>query len=263
MSALAKRLIERKNKGQKGLIIYLTAGYPDMETTLEAVLAAEEAGADLIEIGIPFSDPIADGPVIQKAATEAIKAGATTAKALDLIKKIRAKSMIPLAAMTYTNTILHYGPAAFMRDFGAAGMNGVIVPDLPLEEADLLAGVCKEQAIDLIQFIAPTSTPERINAVSKVASGFVYCISTTGVTGVQAVNYQPIAAAIEIARKTIDIPVAIGFGIGTPVAARQAAKYADAVIVGSAVVKQVGTIGVTGVKDLVQAIRTELDREGD
>jgi len=263
MSVLAKPLQERIHHGQKGLIVYLTAGYPDMETTFQAVLAAAEAGADLIEIGIPFSDPIADGPVIQKAATEAIRAGATTEKALELIRKIREHTGVPIAAMTYCNTILHYGIKAFMSDFGAAGMNGVIVPDLPLEETDLLLETCKEHAIDLIQFVAPTSTPERIQAVTQVASGFLYCISTTGVTGVQEVDYRPIAAAIETVRTKTRIPAAIGFGIGSPAAARQAARYADAVIVGSAVVSTLGTSGVEGVRKLVRSIRAELDREGD
>ncbi|MBP2656484.1 MAG: trpA [Firmicutes bacterium] len=262
MSVLTERLSVQKKMGRKGLIIYLTAGYPDMDTTLAAVLAAAEAGADIIEIGIPFSDPIADGPVIQKAATLALNRGATTAQALDLIRRIRAKTAVPLAAMTYTNTILHYGPEAFMNDFGAAGINGVIVPDLPLEETDLLADVCRKASIDLIQFIAPTSTAERIAAISKQASGFLYCISTTGVTGVQALDYKPIAVAIEAARKTTNVPVAIGFGIGSPAAARQAAKYADAVIVGSAVVDRLGSQGVNGVRDLVGAMREELDREG-
>ena len=163
--------------------------------------------------------------------------------------------------MTYINTILNYGAREFIRDFAAAGINGVIVPDLPLEEVDILQEVCREYGVDLIQFIAPTSTVDRITAISKMASGFLYCISSTGVTGVRAVNYQPIAAAIRTARRAADIPVAIGFGIGSPAAACEAARYADAVIVGSAIVERLSEKGIDGVRELIQSIRREMDKE--
>jgi len=261
MSRLNDRLTQLQAQGRKGLIVYLTAGYPAMDTTLEAVLAAEAAGADIVEIGIPFSDPIADGPVIQKAATVALKAGATTAKALELIRKIRRHSTIPLAVMTYVNTILSYGPAEFVRNFKAAGLDGVIVPDLPPEEAGLLQGSCDEAGVDLIKFVAPTSTPDRIKTICQRAGGFIYCISSTGVTGVRAVDYRSIAAAIRTVRDNTGVPVAIGFGIGGPEAACEAAKYADAVIVGSAVIERLGSGGVEGVRELVQSIRRGLDKE--
>lgn len=260
MSRLTDRLMELKTEGRKGLIVYLTAGYPAMAVTLDAVLAAEAAGADIVEIGLPFSDPIADGPVIQKAATEALKAGATTAKALELIRQIRDRTTLPLAAMTYVNTILSYGPAKFIRDFKAAGLDGVIVPDLPPEEAGLLLSHCEEAGVDLIQFVAPTSTAERIKAVCRTAGGFIYCISSTGVTGVRAVDYRPIAAAIDIVRENTAVPMAIGFGIGGPEAACEAARFADAVIVGSAVVERLGAGGVDGVRELVGSIRRGLDK---
>lgn len=261
MTRLTERLNQIKNQGRKGLIVYLTAGYPSMEATLEAVSAAEEAGADIVEIGIPFSDPIADGPVIQKAATMALKAGATTAKARELIRQIRQRSSIPLAVMTYVNTVLSYGPAEFVRDFKEAGLDGMIVPDLPLEEAGLLQGACADRGVDLIQFVAPTSTAERIETVCRTAGGFIYCISTTGVTGVRAVDYRPIAAAIRVVRENSSVPVAIGFGIGGPEAACDAARYADAVIVGSAVVERLGAGGAGAVRELVRSIRQGLDRE--
>lgn len=262
MSKLTEQLEQQKKVGSKGLIIYVTAGYPDYETTLEVVLEAERAGADIVELGIPFSDPIADGPVIQKAATLALKAGATTQKTLKLVKDIRRQSSIPLVVMTYVNTILNYGAEAFIRDFEEAGLNGVIVPDLPLEESDLLEGICASYGIDLIQFIAPTSTKERIKKISQVAKGFLYCISSNGVTGVRAVDFSPVAKAIEVARDTTTVPVAIGFGIGTPEAAKEATKYADAVIVGSAVIQKLGTEGVSGVSNLIRSIRQELDKRG-
>jgi tryptophan synthase alpha chain len=261
MSRLTDRLTELQAQGRKGLIVYLTAGYPAMTATLDAVLAVEAAGADIVEIGIPFSDPIADGPVIQKVATEALKAGATTAKILELIRQIRRRSTIPLAVMTYVNTILSYGPAQFIRDFKEAGLDGVIVPDLPPEEAGLLQGGCEAAGLDLIKFVAPTSTAERIKTICKTAGGFIYCISSTGVTGVRAVDYRPIAAAIQVVRQNTGVPVAIGFGIGGPEAACEAAKHADAVIVGSAIVERLGTGGVDGVRELVLSIRRGLDKE--
>lgn len=261
MSRLGERLAAQKKQGRKGLIVYLTAGYPDPAVTVEAVRAAAEAGADVVEIGIPFSDPIADGPVIQQAATQALKAGFTTAKALELVRELRSKSDIPLAAMTYVNTILSYGPERFAADFAAAGLDGLIVPDVPLEEMEFLQEICQQHKLDLIRFIAPTTTVDRIKRIGVQAGGFLYCISTTGVTGVRAVDYRPVLAAIQQARKVTDVPVAIGFGIGTPAAAREAAQYADAVIVGSAVVEKLGSDGVDGVRELVRAIRRELDKE--
>jgi tryptophan synthase alpha chain len=263
MSKLTDKLRQRLQEGRKGLIVYVTAGYPDYEATFAAVVAAAEAGADVVELGIPFSDPIADGPVIQKAATLALQAGATTAKTLDVIKKIAAQIDVPLAVMTYVNTILSYGVEEFIADVAAAGVSGVIVPDLPLEEGQLLYDVCQHHQVDLIQFIAPTSTPERIREISELARGFIYCISTTGVTGVQTVDYTPVIQAIREAKEVTDIPVAIGFGIGSPAAAREAACLGDAVIVGSAIVERLGQEGVAGMKAFILAIRQEMDREGE
>lgn len=261
MSNLTDKLQTNKINGRKGLIVYLTAGFPDLAATLEAVLAAADAGADVVEIGIPFSDPIADGPVIQKAAAAALKSGVTTAKILALLADIRRHTAVPLAVMTYINTILNYGAEKFIRDFAQAGMDGVIVPDLPLEECALLQDCCREDGVDLIQFIALTTSADRIASVCEQAGGFIYCISSTGVTGVRSVDYSALAPAIGEARKYTDVPVAIGFGIGTPAAARQAARYADAVIVGSAMVECLEQNGPDGVRELVGSIRRELDRE--
>lgn len=259
MSRISQTFAQLKQAGKKGLIIYLTAGYPDMSATLEAARAAEEEGADLIEIGIPFSDPMADGPVIQEASSLALKQGATTAKALDLIARIREKSAIPLAAMTYINLIMHYGIDKFLSDSAAAGMDGLIVPDLPLEEGDLMEMPCKSAGIDLIQFIAPTTNERRIETICGKASGFIYCISTTGVTGVRKLDYAPIGEKITSLRRYSDIPAAIGFGIGSPQAAAEAAQYADAVIVGSAVMQTLMDSGIPEMRTLIRSIRQGLD----
>lgn len=261
MSNLAEKLQGLKASGRKGLIVYVTAGYPDYATTLKAALAMEEEGADVIEIGIPFSDPIADGPVIQQAATLALKAGATTAKSIELIRQIREKSNIPLVAMTYVNSILGYGMEAFVTSFAKAGINGMIVPDLPIEESVLLEDICKREGIDLIQLIAPTTTKTRIHTICKKASGFLYCVSNTGVTGVRNIDYGQIGSIMETARRITDIPMAIGFGIGTPEGATAAAQYADAVIVGSAILEKLTKEGITGVRGLVRSIRERLDEE--
>lgn len=259
---IAAGLKQRKESGQKGLIVYLTAGYPDLDATYQAVMAAEAAGADAIEIGIPFSDPIADGPVIQKAATEALKRGVTAPKILELIRRIRRSSSIPLAVMTYVNTVLHYSPQKFIADFSAAGVAGLIIPDLPMEESGFIQAICREYPMELISFIAPTSGQDRIAAISKEASGFLYCISSTGVTGVKRTDYQLVEKIICQASRHTTIPIAVGFGIGSPEVAREAAKYADAVIVGSAVVQRMEKGDVASVRDFLSGIRRELDRGG-
>jgi tryptophan synthase alpha chain len=259
MSRLEQVLRAKRAAGRKGLIVYLTAGYPDLTATREAALAAIEAGADLVELGIPFSDPIADGPVIQKAAVEALKGGLKTADVFGLVRQLRGESDAPLALMTYINTIISYGPDRFLADCAVAGAGGVIVPDLPPEEAALLDEGCRRQGVDLISFIAPTSSGERIDRISRKATGFLYCISTTGVTGVRTVDYSRIADVVDAARRVTTVPVAVGFGIGSPDAAREAAKYADAVIVGSAVVERLEREGVAGVRSLVASLRQALD----
>lgn len=259
MSRISNCFSRLRESGRKGLIIYLTAGYPDMEQTLRAAQTAEQAGADLIEIGIPFSDPMADGPVIQKASAFALQQGATVKKAVELIKRIRAHSHIPLAAMTYINPVLHYGIRPFLADCQAAGMDGLIVPDLPMEEGELLDSPCREAGIDLIQFVAPTTNAQRIETISKRAAGFLYCISTTGVTGVRKLDYEQIGGTIAVTRQFSDIPVAIGFGIGSPQSARAAAQHADAVIVGSAVMQALAEQGIAGMQSLIRSIREGLD----
>jgi len=262
MSVLADKLKANKARGRKSLIVYITAGYPDMETTQAAVLAAAAAGADLVELGIPFSDPIADGPVIQKAAVASLAAGTTPRKTFEIAAKIRTQSQVPLAVMTYINMILQHGPEAFACDCRNVGIDALIVPDLPPEESELLQGACYRHGLDLIQFIAPTSNAERVALACRNATGFIYCVSNTGVTGVRSVDYSAVEPTVKLARTVTDLPIAIGFGIGTPAAAKEAAQYADGVIVGSAVVQLLETRDVSAVKNLIASIRQELDREG-
>lgn len=259
MSRISVVMENNKKQERKGLIAYVTAGCPNYDATLQAVEALEQAGADIIEIGMPFSDPMADGPVIQKAAVMALREGATTNKTRELIIKIRAKSNIPLVVMTYINTILSAGAENFIRSFAEAGIDGVIVPDMPIEECSLLENICVKEKVDLIHFAAPTTTPERIEEVCKKASGFLYCISNTGVTGVRKVDYSEIGLIIKAIRKHTNVPAAVGFGIGDTASALEAARFGDAVIVGSAVMQKVMDEGVGQAAELISAIRGALD----
>lgn len=259
MSRISQRFQQLQEDKRSGFIAYVTAGCPDIESTLQAVSALEIAGADIIELGMPFSDPMADGPVIQKAATLALQGGMNTAKLVELVRKIRETSQIPLVVMTYVNTIFNMGVEKFITAFAEAGLDGVIVPDLPLEESGLLFGVCQAARIDLIQLVAPTTTHERMVAICKNVQGFVYCVSNTGVTGVRDIDYSQLTGMIDTVRGETKVPVAIGFGIGNTIGAQQAGKYGDAVIVGSAIMERLMDEGVEAVRAFAKSIRQALD----
>ncbi len=244
-------------KNGKAFIGFVTGGDPDLETTEKLLFAMEEAGADIIEIGIPFSDPIAEGPVIQEASLRALNAGCTTDKLFDLVNKVKNDIHIPLVFMTYINPIFTYGKEKFMSRCRECGISGVIVPDLPFEEKSELAPFCKKYDIDLVSLIAPTSK-ERITEISKEAEGFVYCVSSLGVTGVRSEITTDIGAMTELVRKATDTPCAIGFGISTPEQAKKMSENADGVIVGSAIVRIVAEYGVEcipHVKDYVKSMK--------
>lgn len=234
--------INKAFENGKAFIAFVTGGDPDIETTEKLIYTMSESGADLIEIGIPFSDPIAEGPVIQEASERALKAGCTTDKLFDMVKRVREKIDTPLVFMTYLNPIYTYGKEKFMNNCKESGIDGVIVPDLPFEEKDELDGVCEKNAVDLISLIAPTSN-DRIKTIAKDAKGFVYCVSSLGVTGVRSEITTDIDAMIGLVREVTDIPCAIGFGISTPSQASEMSKKADGVIVGSAIVKIVAQYG--------------------
>ena len=260
---MSKRLDEKLAKlradGRTGLYIYVTAGCPSAEATVDIVRRAEEAGADVIELGLPFSDPMADGPVIQEASVIALRNGMTMAKALEVVKEIRKYSEIPLIGMGYINMVHHYGFEKFVEDFKAAGMDGVIFPDVPHEESEDMGRVCAAHDFTLTEFITPGTTEERMAETCKDARGFIYCISNYGVTGVKEIDYSIIGSVCKAARRYTDVPLAIGFGIGTPEAAARAGKQADGVIVGSAVVKQIIDGNIDGGIQLIADMRKALD----
>lgn len=259
MTRLSDKLAALRQEGKKGLFIYIMAGAPDIETTIEAVKQAEMAGADVIELGLPFSDPLADGPVIQSAGVKALQNGMTCADVLAIVREIRKFSQVPLVGMGYINNMLNYGVEQFIGDFKAAGMDGIIVPDLPHEESAEMAAACKKNDLHLIEFVTPNTVEARIRETCASANGFIYCVSVNGVTGVRKIDYTPINAVIRMVRKQTDVPLAVGFGIGSVEAALQASEEADAIIIGSAVVKRIMENDMAGAVKLIRDIRRALD----
>jgi len=226
-------------KGEKALIPYIMAGDPSLADTESLVLALEQAGADLIELGVPFSDPIADGPVIQKAAERALRSGASLRHILATVKTLRAKTQVPLILMTYYNTIMAMGEEAFCEEAVEAGVDGVIVPDMPPEEADTLHRAAQANGPCLIYLLAPTSTSNRKAEVIRRTQGFIYYVSITGITGAKLHGLADIEKNVLALKKKAKKPVAVGFGIATPDDARRMATFADGVIIGSALVKKI------------------------
>jgi len=244
--------------GGKAFIAFVTGGDPDIETTEKLVLAMAEAGADLIEIGIPFSDPVAEGVVIQQADERALAAGCTTDKLFDMVKSIRKKTEVPLLFMTYINPIFTYGKERFLRRCADCGIDGIIVPDMPFEEKDELSGVCDDFGVDLISMIAPTSE-SRASMIAKDAKGFLYCVSSLGVTGVRSEIGNDIEKLILTAKASTNIPCCVGFGISTLEQAAKMAAISDGVIVGSAIVKIVAEHGRQSVPYVREYVRKMKD----
>lgn len=220
----------------KAFIAFITCGDPDTETTAEAVRAAVRNGADLIELGIPFSDPTAEGPVIQGANLRALRGGMTTDKAFALVRELRRDVTIPLVFMTYANVVFSYGAEKFLSKCKDAGIDGIILPDVPYEEKDEFLPVCRKYGIDLISMIAPTSN-DRIAMIAKEAEGFIYLVSSLGVTGTRSRIDTDLGSIVSEIRRNTDVPCAIGFGISTPEQAKKMSDIADGAIVGSAIVK--------------------------
>lgn len=233
-----KRIAEAFANG-KAFIPFLTCGDPSLEVTEQLIYAMEEAGADLIELGIPFSDPTAEGPVIQAANVRALSGGVTTDKIFDMVKRLRQNTKIPMVFMTYANVAFSYGTERFIQKAASLGMDGLILPDVPFEQKEEFDSVCKKYGLDLISLIAPTSH-ERITQIAKEAEGFVYCVSSLGVTGMRSAITTDIGAMVQLVKAAKDIPCAVGFGISTPEQAAAMAAKSDGAIVGSAIVKLCG-----------------------
>lgn len=227
------------SRGEKALIAYIMAGDPGLGETEQLVLALERAGADIIELGVPFSDPIADGPVIQRAAERALRNGTSLRQILALVQSLRRHTDVPIVLMVYYNSIHALGVEAFCKAAGGAGVDGLIVPDMPPDEASPLKGPAAAAGLRLVFLLAPTSTPARRAYVAKESQGFLYYVSLTGITGAKIQDMTDVGKNLEKIRKTTTLPVAVGFGISTPADAAKVAAMADGVIVGSAIVKQI------------------------
>ena len=234
---IANLFAKHKAKGTKAFIAYLTAGDPSLALTTELVLALERGGADLIELGVPFSDPIADGPVIQRASDRALRAGATLPKLLETVREIRRRSQVPLLLFSYLNPLLRYGFDNLARDAAAAGIDGVLLTDLSVEEAAEPVARLRSQSLDTVFLAAPTSSERRLRLVAEHSSGFVYLVSRTGVTGEQQSLAASAAPLAEKMRQLTQLPITLGFGISTPAQVAEVARLADGVVVGSAIVK--------------------------
>ena len=236
---LSRTLADLRARGRRALIPYIMAGDPDPRATARLVDILVASGADAVELGVPFSDPIADGPVNQRAGLRALAHGMTLRSALDLVAGLRERVQVPLAFMTYYNLILRHGLEAFCRDAAAAGVDGLIVADLPPEEGGGLITAARRVDLATIFLLAPTSTEERIRAVAAASTGFIYCVSRTGVTGVRDDLPEGVRELVLRIREQTQTPICVGFGISRPAQAREVASVADGVIVGSAIVKMI------------------------
>lgn len=248
-----------REQGRAALIVYTTSGYPSPEEGLAALAAIADAGADVIELGIPFSDPLADGPTIQKSSFDALAAGVDLRWSLDLLRRFRERYTTPLVLFSYLNPVLDYGVEEFVAEAAAAGANGLLLTDLPLGADPELEAFLEAGPLDLVRLIAPTTTSERARQIATASQGFVYYISRTGVTGKRQELAAGLGSQVAALKAVTPVPVAVGFGVSTPAQAAEVAAMADGVIVGSAIVEALGTTGVEGARELIAGIRGALD----
>jgi tryptophan synthase alpha chain len=253
MNRIEKRFAELKSRGRTGIIAYLTVGFPKLDSTPEIANAIVEAGADMLELGIPFSDPLADGATIQRTNHAALQNGVTLGKCLEVCSQLRKQlPETPLILMGYYNPILAMGLETFAARAAAAGADGIIVPDLPPDEAKPLLEVARPKGLDVIFLIAPTSTEHRIIEVAKASSGFIYCVSLTGVTGARADLAAGLPEFLQRVRKHTSLPLAVGFGVSTSEHVRTVGQHAEAVIVGSALMQAIESVGPAGAAKAAQ-----------
>jgi tryptophan synthase alpha chain len=239
MSRIATTFRRLKKDGEKAFIPYIMSGDPSLERTKEIVLLFEKCGADIVELGVPFSDPLADGPTIQRASERALQNNVTLKKVISFVKDLRTVTQIPIVLMTYYNPVFKYNENDFIKDAKEAGVDGVIIPDLPPDEAEHFIKLSKEASIDTIFLLAPTSTDDRIKRVTKASSGFIYYVSITGITGASLLLDGSMETLISRIRGFTKKPIAVGFGVSTPEEASAVAKVSDGVIIGSAIVKKI------------------------
>ncbi|MGE0452250.1 MAG: tryptophan synthase subunit alpha [Vicinamibacteria bacterium] len=258
MSRIGPAFARCKAQGRPAFVAFLTAGDPSLDRTLEAALELERGGTDVLELGVPFSDPLADGPVIQRASERALRAGTTLRGVLDLVARIRVKSALPIVLFSYFNPLLRFGLEALAREAARAGVDGVLVTDLPPEEAGEWLAVARPAELDSVFLAAPTSPDERLSAIAAASRGFVYAVSRTGVTGEKDAVSEAAAPLVERLRRLTREPVALGFGISTPAQVKAAGALADAVVVGSALVRALEEAPRADLAEKVRWLKSEL-----
>jgi tryptophan synthase alpha chain len=239
MNRIDQKFSALRKAGKKAFIAFITAGDPSLKATEELVFAIEKAGADIIELGVPFSDPMADGPTIQSASFRSLQNGTTLKKILATVRNIRRHTDIPIALMSYYNPVFHFGEKKFVDEAVAAGVDGVIIPDLPVDEAVSLRALSLEAGLSTVFFLAPTTEKDRVPAIMKASTGFVYFVSVAGVTGGEQKISSDIARQVRFAKTLSDKPICVGFGVSTPEQVKAMGQFADGVIVGSAIVKEI------------------------
>ncbi|HEY7518170.1 MAG TPA: tryptophan synthase subunit alpha [Methylomirabilota bacterium] len=252
-----------RERGERALVVYVMAGDPSLTETRRLVVEAERRGADIVELGVPFSDPLADGPVIQRAGTRALRAGTTLARVLELVATLRAEVRLPIVLFTYYNPVLAFGLKSFARTAVDAGADGVLVPDLPYEEADPLRAEAEPAGLDMVQMVAPTTPPARAKTLARASRGFIYLVSLLGVTGERRAVPPDLEAQVRTVRAVTTKPICVGFGVSTPEHAATVGRIADGVVVGSAIVRTIeehtGTAGmVKHVGDFIAALKQPL-----
>ena len=240
MNRISRQITRVAQRKKKALVAFITAGYPDIKTTERAVRVLEKAGVDMIELGMPFSDPIADGAVIQEASAVALRKGMSVAKFLGLVRRVRRHSDLPLIMMTYYNPLLRYGFDRFSQDAAASGLDGIIVPDMPVEESAGLRQALQRYDLNLILLVSPVTGPQRSQRIAQRSQGFVYYVSLTGVTGTRQTLPADVLTKVRKLKQSISRPVFVGFGISTPQQVQGICRIADGVIIGSAIVKRMG-----------------------
>ncbi|HLF18029.1 MAG TPA: tryptophan synthase subunit alpha [Candidatus Omnitrophota bacterium] len=239
MNRITKKFNELRKRREKAFIAFITAGDPSLKATEALVIAFERIGVDIVELGVPFSDPLADGPTIQASSQRALGKGVTLDKIFQLVSRIRQKSNMPIALMTYFNPVFHRGEEQFIKKARSSGVDGVIIPDLPPEESHKLTQAARKNDLATVFFIAPTTTKKRMQLIAKASTGFIYYVSLTGVTGARSKLPETIKSQVRLAKRLTAKPVCVGFGVSTKEQVRAVAKIADGVIIGSAIVNQI------------------------
>ena len=263
-SPIALRFEQLKREGRMALMPFLMAGDPDLSVTAEVLLSLQTAGADMVELGMPYSDPLADGPVIQAAAARALAAGTTPKKVLEMLASLRGQLSIPVILFTYSNPLLNVGMELFCEQAAAAGASGLVVPDLPLEEAERLSPIAERAGLDLVLLVAPTTPTERMGRIAQSSRGFTYLVSVTGVTGERSTMETRVEGLVQALKQTSPVPVAVGFGISGAEQVRQVRSWgADGAIVGSALVKRMAAASSGSVAAEAGSFCSELRKAAD